>query len=237
MYRILKLIFAIYLMAIAGVAFAETDDLFINKVRMQLNAEKWVTTQTALVSVSVNATVQTQGIDKVTASVKENLKKISETGEWNIVSLNRSEEKSGLESVQIHAEARVPQNEISDLRDKAKLVSTPGQTYKIDSIIFKPSDEDMRAAEAELRNNIYTQAKAEIDRLNKVYPEQKYYLHSIDFLQGPGPMPMTAMYMKAEMAPRQQNATLDIGNKKELIANVVIGSLADITKKGLPPNL
>lgn len=243
MLRLLQLSVFVLLSTISVLVYAQNEDFLINKVHLQLNAEKWVTTQTALVTVSVNATVQTQGIDKVTASVKEHLKKISETSDWNIMSLDRQEEKSGLESIQIRAEARLQQNELSELRNKAKLISTPGEVFKIESIQFTPSDEDMRKAEAELRNNIYTQAKAEIDRLNKVYPDQKYYLHSVDFNAGPRPMPMAAMYMKQDaasntrMSSQADSSPLSIGNKREIMANVVIGSLADMTRKGLPPNL
>lgn len=244
MLRLIRVAF-LALLFLSTSVYADNDDFFINKIHLQLNAQKWVTTQTALVSVSINAAVQTQGIDKVTASVQEHLKKISATGTWNITSLQRSEEKSGLESVQMRAEARLPQNELSDLRDKAKLISTPGEAFKIESIVFKPSDEDVRSAETDLRQDIYTQAKAEIDRLNKVYPEQKFYIHAINFISPPMPMAMSMMQMRAEGPPMRQggqsmsmsSSSLDVGNKREIIADVVIGSLADITRKGLPPNL
>ena len=220
------------------VANADDYGFLLNKITLQLHSKSWVTSQTALVDVSVNAMVQAQGIDKVQAGVLERLKKLANKSEWHIVSLDRGEEKSGLESIQIHAQARLEQNVLSDLRDKAKMVSTPGETYKIENIEFKPSDQDLRQAEKMLRDDIYNQVKVEIDTLNKLYPDQKYYLHSIDFMNAPPePMPMRAMYMKADMVSAgAPPSPLDVGNKRELTAMVVIGSLAD-TRKGLPPNL
>jgi len=134
------------------------------------------------------------------------------------------------------AEARLEQNELADLRDKAKLISTPGETFSIDNIQFVPGKEEFRQAENDLRNDIYTQARKEIDVLNKLYPEQKYYLHTVNFILPSSPMPVAAMYMKNEAVTARAPA-LSVGNKRELTAEVVIGSLADMTRKGLSPNL
>lgn len=239
-YTLRTLVLGVALVGMSSV-FAKSDEYLLNKIHLQLNAEKWVTTQTALVSVSTNATVQSQGIDKLQASVMNQLKKLSATSEWHVVSLDRSEEKSGLESIQIRAEARLPQSDLADLRNKAKAISTPGETFKIESIDFKPSEDDMRLAAKELRDKIYAQAKAEIETINKQYPDQKYYLHSIDFMSAPRPMMATAMYMKssndmvasgAAIAPQ-----LSVGNKQEVVADVYIGSLTDNSRKGLPTAL
>jgi predicted secreted protein len=224
----------------ASSIYAQGDEYLLNQIHLQLSAERWVTTQTALVSVSANATVQAQGIDKLQASVMNQLKKLSQNSEWHLVSLDRSEEKSGLESIQIRAEARLPQSDLADLRNKAKTISTPGETFKIEGIDFKPSEEDMRVAMKELRDKIYTQAKNEMDAISKMYPDQKYYLHSINFMGAVRPMAATAMYMKggndmvasAAIAP-----PLSVGNKQEIVADVVIGSLSETTRKGLPTNL
>lgn len=212
-------------------------EFMLNTVHLQFNAQKWLTTQTALVSVSVNTTVQSDGIDKAQASVMDHLKKLSANGEWHLLSLDRNEDKSGLETIQIHAQARLQQSELADLRDKAKLISTPGEAFKIDAIEFKPGDEDLRAAMKDLRADIYNQAKIEIDALNKMYPDQKYYLHSVNFMSAATPMPVNAMYMKSGAMAAPAAPPLSIGNKQELAAEVVIGSLADASKKGFSAGL
>jgi hypothetical protein len=226
------------LLASTSQVFADDNSYLLNKINLQLKAEQWVTTQTALVHVAVNATVNTQGIEKVQSSVMQHLSSLSQKADWHITSLNRQQEKSGLESVQIYIEARLPQSELNALRDKAKSISHPGETFTIDSIEFTPSDEELKQANINLRNNIYNQAKNEIDSLNKLYPDQKYYLHSIDFMSSPGPMPVAAAYMKADsmnMAPR--SAPLSVGNKQELMAIISISSIAEPVRKGLAPNI
>jgi hypothetical protein len=99
-----KLIFLASLVGASSI-YAGSNEFLLNTVRLQFNAQKWVTTQTALVNVSVDTTVQSQGIDKAQASVMDHLKKLSATAEWHLVSLDRSEDKSGLETIQIRAQA------------------------------------------------------------------------------------------------------------------------------------
>lgn len=215
-------------------AWADIDlGPLLNKVTLQLQSEQWVTTETALVYAGVNAAVTDQSMGSVQADVVNKLKQLSDKGEWHIISFNRQLDQSGLERVQITAQARLPQSELSGLRDKAKKISKPGETYTIDNVLFKPSDEEIQQANTALRADLYKQAKNEIDALNKTYPEQKYYLYSIDFLSSPiSPMPMAAN----EMALAKSAAIVTpmaVGNKVQLQATVVIASLPEVALQKL----
>lgn len=205
-------------------------DPLLNKVLLQLHTEQWVTTKTALVNVGVNASVSDQGIVNVQNDVIQKLNQLSNKGEWHIVTFDRQLDKSGLESIQITAQARLPPSELGSLRDKAKAISKPGETFTIDNVQFIPSEDELRQANVTLRNNIYAQAKDEINALNKVYPEQKYYLHSIDFMETPPP-PASPMPMQRSNMMMAKGASfsgpLSVGNKVELQASIVIASLSD----------
>jgi hypothetical protein len=217
-------------LVVAAPAWADNDlEPLLNKVSLQLQSEQWVTTKTALVSVSVNAAVSDQGIDQVQTDVIQKLNQLSNKGEWHIVSLNRQLDSSGLESIQIAAQARLPQSELANLRNKAKSVSKPGETFNIDNIQFSPSDDEIKQANNSLRNTIYQQAKAEVDALNKVYPDQKYYLHQIDFNMMPPPMEPMPMAQNAMVMAKSARAPLAmaIGNKVQLQASVVLASMPD----------
>lgn len=200
---------------------------FLNKVTLQLRAQQWVTTKTALVSVGVNAAVTDQGIEKLQNEVLQKLAQLANKDEWHIVSLNRQQDKSGLETVQITAQARLQQSELTGLRDKAKSISKPGETFTIDSVEFTPNEDEIRLASQQLRNNIYQQANAEIDTLNKMYPTQKYYLYQVNFMNYPVvPMPM-AQGMMARMNVAS-TAPLSVGDKVELQAMVILASMPDV---------
>lgn len=209
----------------------------LNKVTLQLHTEQWVTTKTALVSVGVNAAVTDQGIEKIQADVMQKLSQLSAKDEWHIVSFNRQQDKSGLESIQITAQARMQQSELASMRDKAKAISIPGETFTIDDVQFTPSDDEQRQANITLRNNLYQQAKTEMDVLNKLYPDQKYYLHQIDFIPSPPvePMPMAAnaMFTTKIAALRIPAVPLSVGNKIQLQAMVVLASMPDVVAQKL----
>lgn len=217
-------------------AWAEADLAnLLNKVTFPLKVQQWVTTKTAEVYVGVNASVNDAGIEKIQNQVLAQLQQLSNQGEWHIVSYTRQQDKSGLESIQISAMARLPQPELVNLRGKAKAMSKPGNTYTIDDVRFTPSDEEVTQANVLLRSMIYQQAKAEIETLNKMYPEQKYYLYRIDFNSQPIVMPMMEMAVARNASfAAVAAAPLNVGNKMELNANVTIASMPDmLTKKPL----
>lgn len=206
----------------------------LNKVTLQLQAEQWVPTKTALVSIGVNAAVASRGIEQVQADVQKKLATLSSKADWHLVSYDRQLDKSGLETIQISAQARLPQPDLLNLRDSVKTMSKPGETYTIENIQFTPDDDEIKQSNITLRNNLYEQAKAEIDALNKIYPEQKYYLHQINFITVPPVMPMAMM--RSEMAMPKMGgglaAPMPIGNKVELHATVVVAAMPEqVTQK------
>lgn len=221
-----KFLLLIGMLCFAISARAEVNlEPLLNKVSLQLKTEQWVTTKTALVNVGINAAVADQGIDKIQTEVMQKLNDISNKSEWHIVSFNRQQDTSGLESIQIVAQARLPQTELTGMRDKAKTISKPGETFTIDNVQFVPSEEELLQANIALRNNLYQQAKAEIDVLNKIYPEQKYYLHQMDFITS---SPVEPVPMMATMMPKAVNlraAPLSVGNKITLQANVILAAM------------
>lgn len=205
----------------------------LNRISLQFQAEQWVTTKTALVNVNVNAAVAGLGIEKLQNEIIQTLTRLSDKGAWHIVSYNRSLDQSGLESIQIVAQARLPQTELANLRERAKAISKPGETYSIDSVLFTPSVDELHTAQVALRNNIYLQAKAELDNLNKLYPDQKYYVHQINFMTAPPiqPMAMEANALMARMPQRPQSQPMSIGNKVQLQATAILASTPDVLQK------
>lgn len=201
----------------------------LNKVTYQLSAEQWVSTKTALVTVGINATVSDSALEKIQDQVLQKLNKLSSEGEWHITSFDRSLDKSGLERLQIAAQARLPSAALSNLRDKAKSISEPGETLTIDDVQFIPSADELRAANTALRNDIYQQAKDELARLNKLYPEQKYYLHEINFMGMVLPLPAAQNMLYAQTKVARGAGELAVGDKLVLSATAVLASAPDQT--------
>jgi predicted secreted protein len=234
--------FAIFMIAscFATIVHASVQlEPLLNRVTLQLQSQQWVTTKTALVNVGINAAVADQRIDKVQNDVLLKLNQLSK-GEWHIVSFNRQQDKSGFENIQVVAQARLAQSELANLRDKAKAISKPGETFTIDNVAFTPSDDEIKLANTQLRNDIYQQAKAEVDALNKVYPDQKYYLRQIDFNSAVEPEPRNPnmMYMAkgvAVAAAASAPPPLSVGNKVQVQATVIIAAMPSYVLQKLTP--
>lgn len=213
----------------------------LNQVSLQLSAEQWITTKTALVTVGVNASVSDTGLEKIQNEVLSKLSQISNKGEWHIIDFNRSLDQSGLERVQISAQIRLVSSDLVGIRDKAKAISKPGSTFTIDNVEFSPSAEELQAVNTALRDNIYQQAKTEIADLNKLYPEDKYYLHNINFNSDFSQQPQPMMYKAATFGGMGSVAAnvnvarvsnLVVGNKLKITANVILAAApnADVMK-------
>lgn len=233
----LLIMFVGFIFLSPALAFNLNDhqDAILNQVSFRLSAEQWVTTKSALVNVSINIGVSDSRVEKVHEEVLKKLSQISDQGEWHIISFDRSQDQSGLEKIQVMAQARLASSVLSGIRDKAKSLTKPGETYSIDSIQFTPSDDEMRAANATLRSNIYQQAKEELDRLNKL-SDQKYYIHNIDFAGNivSGAIPQNNAFISVRMTQGVASKELPVGDKLIISAAVDLAAVPEQLLAKLP---
>ncbi|MES2218469.1 MAG: hypothetical protein V4501_08650 [Pseudomonadota bacterium] len=232
--RVIRHLFLLLTLLIFSPAWAygmsDGPEGLLNRVTLLLSAEQYVPTKSALVSVGVNAGVSDSALQTIQDEILKKLSDVSNKGDWHIISFNRTLDQSGLEKVQIEAQARLPASALPNLRDKAKSMSKPGETYTLDNVEFTPSADELRDANTALRGQVYQQAKDEMERLNKVYSDQKFYVHSVDFLNNviavPRPMAMNMMAMKNANLQEGGN-NLAVGDKLILNATVVLASSPD----------
>jgi hypothetical protein len=231
--RYLSMLLALLIISPAWADESSTDGAagLLNKVSLRFSAEQYVPTTTALVTITFNASVNSADLQSIQDVLLTQLAGLYDAkGGWHVTSYNTSQDQSGLEKVQIQAQSRLPSSALPTLRDKTKKLSKPGETYTVDNVLFTPSEDEVRTAEMSLRGQIYQQAKDEVDRLNKVYPEQKYYVHAVDFINTPivhAPMPrMMSMAMVADSSNRS-GSNLAVGNKLDMEATVVLAAMPD----------
>ncbi|MFA5960603.1 MAG: hypothetical protein WC785_08795 [Tatlockia sp.] len=196
----------------------------LDKVEYRVSAKQWVTTQTVLLTVNINATLTNADLVRVREDIMANLGKIA-PGAWQLTQFDRSQDNSGLDKLRVVAEARIPQNGLKDIYQNAQKVSKPGVTYQINGVEFKPSLQEIEQVKAQLRESLYQQINSELLRLNKIYADQKYSVHGITVYEGEQELPMA----KASQ-PREMNTllvasapTLSVSNELTLSA---IASLA-----------
>jgi hypothetical protein len=207
----------------------------LNKVSYQTSVEKWSTTTTANVTVNIDASLDKVGLADMNNHALQNLNKIAPSNDWHITQFSRMQDKSGLETLHIEAEARLPATALAALRDKAKAITQPGETYTVADIDFSPSMAELAKTHADARAAIYNDVKQEIGRLNQAYPDQYYFLNAIDFgMFTPGPQPVMAarivqpqaMFASASSSSAPAAATaMPVNTKIVESATVVIASV------------
>ena len=166
-----------------GYAAGLAPDLVLDTVVFHVAAKQWVSTQTALLSVNINATLTNADLVKARADVMERLAKIA-VGEWHLTQFDRSQDSSGLEKLYVQAQVRVPQSNLTNIYQSAKSVSKPGASYEVGTVEFTPSLAEVEHIREQLREQLYQQARDELVRLNKVYTGQNYTLNNLVFSDG-----------------------------------------------------
>jgi hypothetical protein len=155
----------------------------LDKIQWQISAKQWVTTQTALLSININVTLNSADLVKARSDIMDKLNKIAK-GDWHLLEFNRSQDSSGLEKLNVLAQARVDQSSLTNIYQNAKSVSAPGSKYDVNAVEFKPSLEEMQQVKAKVREQLYQQVNDELDRMNKIYPTQKYSVNSLLIVEG-----------------------------------------------------
>ena len=222
-----KVIASMMLVFFSSLTHAEGFNL--DKVNFQMAAKQWVTTQTALLSVSINVALSNTDTVKVRDEIMNNLNKIAQA-DWQITQFDRSEDNSGLEKLFVAAQARVLQTGLKNIYQSAKAVSKPGATYEVNGIEFKPSVEEIQQVKAQLRDKLYQQINEEIGRLNNVFGSQKYTLNDLIFYGNEEELLAARAYqprvmnVMAEKLSTSSAPAVSISNELILKAFVVLAS-------------
>ncbi|WP_131781489.1 hypothetical protein [Legionella gresilensis] len=203
------------------------SNLLLDKISFQVSARQWVSTQTALLTVDINATLTNADLVKARTDIMVNLNKIA-AGDWHITQFNRSQDSSGLEKLFVKAQARISQSSLTNVYQNAKAVTQPGNTYSINTIDFKPSFEEIQKVKAQVRRRLYYLVKAELMRLNNTYKTQHYSVNNIYIIEGDSlPLPQQPRaYQAKEMINTMALGTAapasDIAVSNEILMSAVV---------------
>lgn len=201
----------------------------LHQITLTMTSEQWVTTQNADVFVGVDATLDQNQLATAHNDILAKLNQLAKT-DWHITQFNRIQNSSGLEQLSVIAQARLPETDLSKIRDQAKAITHPGETYTVLSIAFNPSTAELEAVRSQLRSDLYNKIQVELNTINKIYINQKYVAHEIDFSEQNAPQPPVPMRMAmmagnaAEAAPAAA-APLTVANKLVMTANVTLAEV------------
>lgn len=195
-------------------------------VTLDLSAEAWAETQTATVRAGIEAAFQGAQQQGVREQVLAALAKTAPDAKWFLTRFDQVSDGAGLERWRIAAEARLPEARLAGLRERAEQSSKPGLKLTITQIDFTPTLPEREATIAGLREQIYKDIRAELARLNALYPERKYRVRGIDFSSGAGPVqPMPRMAMaSAPMEAKQAADAVAVSQKLFVRAGVTLAA-------------
>ena len=160
--------------------------------------------------------------------ITDTLQQLGKGVMWHMTQFNRSEDPSGLEQVNAVAQARIPQDQLSKIRETAKSLSKPGIKYVVSDISYDPTVADVQSVKDQLRNSMYQKIQEELQLLNKTY-HQTFYVNNVIFDTSDMPPVVPAanmMRMKtmeaAVASPVPNNAA--ISQKITLVATITVAS-------------
>ncbi|WP_373085818.1 SIMPL domain-containing protein [Sneathiella sp.] len=203
-----------------------------DQVILQLTTEGWVKTDTARVSVYVELVQQDESAESLKKRIDASLQSLAKETEWRYTSSSQRLDQTGLNRWYVSAEARIPEDKLAGLQDRAKTASSPGYKVNVAQVDFTPSLAEFEKLRGELRADIYRQAIAEADRLNKVMQGPVYQVRRVDFgslhsLAADNSPHPRAMMMKASTAESgggaEASAELLVSVKQSVSAEIVLG--------------
>ena len=203
-----------------------------DEISLTLRAEGFVETGTALVSVGFDTALEGAGLAAMRDRLKEVLESLASGAEWRFTRFDRVVDPAGLERWRVEAEARLPENLLAGLADKAKAASKPGIQARIAGIDFTPTLEEREGGYAKLRAALYAQAEAELARLKSAVSDRPYRIKRVNFSaagEPPRPLPMPGGAMRAEQvaqAPQPFAAEPSVARHIALTALVTLAAAA-----------
>lgn len=201
----------------------------LNTISYQISAEKWVNTDTAKVTVVIDATLNQQGMQNLQSNMVQNLKKLVEA-DWRVTDFSRNQSQSDLETVSVTAEAWIATGQLADVRARALSMSKPGMKYTVSDISYQPTPDEIQQAQAQLRGELYGKIQSELAVVNNTYKNANFYVNNIIFMTGdmPAPMPMMKAQGAAQVMMAGNNAAVNPSVSQKIVMNATVTLAATI---------
>ncbi len=220
---------ALVIFIFSTVIYGDNINPPLNQVTFRVQREQWATTQTAKVTVLVNALLNNVQLENIHQQILQKLNNIAENN-WHITRFYRYQDNTGLERLQISAVVRLKNDQLANLREKAEKISKPGEKFTVQNIEFTPSNKEIQLVKAALREKIYQQIDEEINRLNKVYPQSHFAIHNINFQSSEPVMPRTNGLVLMQQQKNAAVNSLSVSDKITMIADVNVASIMKVTQ-------
>ena len=229
-----RLVFALLsLFILIPSAFAQDQIKPDDVISYDLSAESWVVTKTAHVVLEVEAAVSASTAGSARADMTKAINEAAKA-DWRLTGFNRMLDQTGMERWSLSFEARLPETALGGLRDAVKKASKAGMQITVSGMDFTPSHDEMEAARADLRAQIFKQAAEQLASLNTTLPGRNYRISQIAFeTDFPAPIQMfRGKRIEAAVATAsvEQDQGQDVSQKLVMNAHITYAALPAVSK-------
>jgi hypothetical protein len=200
-----------------------------DNVTLNLSVEEWVKTETARVTLVVDAASNgAENSGTLRADILKAVAGVADKAEWRITRMDQQSDSAGLERWQAELEARLPESQLATLADRTKKASRPGLQVRVGNVAFEPTLVEREAARAKLREQIYAKVNEEMKRLKAAFPSRDYRVGQINFAERTDVMMMKSGRANIQMAaaPMEADVMAGVQDKMVVTANITLSSFA-----------
>lgn len=214
-----KSLLSVSLLLTASVAIAASDQM--RTITLPLAAQTWATSNTANVTLSVDASSNNLQMSALQTEMQKKLTQIA-NADWHITQVNRGQSQSGLVEVNWQVQARVPVDAVATVDANVKKMSVSGLQFNLMSTDYSPSFAEMQQAQMNLHTAIYAEAEQAMAQANKSFSGAHYQISQITFINSVNPIIVPLM---AQVAMAKQAApTMPLGRQVTQTATLVLAA-------------
>lgn len=198
-----------------------------DQVILDITVEDWVTTETARVVAVVDAAV-TGDAGTTRSDMSAAVRALAPDTDWRLVRFDRSQDSSGLERWRASFEARLAEEALSGIADRARAASKPGMQLSVETIDFSPTLAEIEEKRTGLRHEVYRRVGSELNAVRTAFPERNFRVGTVEFMTEPHLIPMARAQMM-EMAVKAADApaadAMTVSQKITLSARVILSAV------------
>lgn len=201
----------------------------LDTVSLALSAEDWVKSETALVTLVVDAAGNGADAGTLRGDLVKVAGSVADKADWRIVRLDRVPDQAGLDRWQAELQARLPEAQLSNLAERTKKASRPGLQVQVGAVAFDPTLAEMEAARGALRDQLYRRVNAELAKLKTAFPDRDFRVGGIDFTEYEVPQLLPTPMMRATAVGKfvkEEAVQTGVQEKLRITARVILSAFA-----------
>ncbi len=152
----------------------------MDTINLNFTVEEWLNSETAEVTINVDASLDAEG-HELKQKVSDALAELNDSVTWRYSRVNRSRDRTGRETWQIGAQARMTDDALDDLSGKCRKLGEPGLQFRVGSVDYTPTAEAVETLNRSLREKVNELIENELVRLKAELINRTWRVSTIQY--------------------------------------------------------